>query len=42
MVLGECGDQYRATQSLRTLVNATHPEKANDKLALDVVCTSSL
>lgn len=41
MVLGECGDQYRATQSLRTLVNVTHPEKANVKLPLDVVCTSS-
>lgn len=39
--LGEAGDFYHASQSLRTLVNASHPEKANIKLPLDVVCTSS-
>jgi len=39
--LGACGDRYRATQSLRTLVNTTRPQKANVKLPLDVVCTSS-
>lgn len=41
LLLGEAGDFYHASQSLRTLVNATHPEKANIKLPLDVVCTSS-
>ncbi len=39
--LGQAGDFYHASQSLRTLVNASHPEKANIKLPLDVVCTSS-
>lgn len=39
--LGAAGDHYHASQSLRTLVNATHPEKANIKLPLDIVCTSS-
>ncbi|RBP48185.1 siderophore synthetase component [Roseimicrobium gellanilyticum] len=39
--LGAAGDFYHASQSLRTLVNATHPEKANIKLPLDIVCTSS-
>lgn len=39
--LGPAGDFYRASQSLRTLVNATRPEKANVKLPLNVVCTSS-
>jgi len=39
--LGTAGDLYRATQSLRTLVNVSHPEKANVKLPLDIVCTSS-
>jgi 3,4-dihydroxybenzoyl-citryl-spermidine/N-citryl-spermidine--spermidine ligase len=41
ILLGPAGDFYHATQSLRTLVNATHPEKANIKLPLDIVCTSS-
>ncbi|RYD23141.1 MAG: hypothetical protein EOP88_05365 [Verrucomicrobiaceae bacterium] len=39
--LGAAGDFYHATQSMRTVVNATHPEKANIKLPLDIVCTSS-
>lgn len=39
--LGPAGDRYHASQSLRTLVNASHPEKANVKLPLDVVCTST-
>jgi siderophore synthetase component len=39
--LGPAGDFYHATQSLRTFVNATHPEKANIKRPLDIVCTSS-
>lgn len=39
--LGPAGDFYHASQSLRTLVNASHPEKANIKLPLDIVCTSS-
>lgn len=38
--LGPFGDAYRATQSLRTLVNVTHPKKGNIKLPLGVVCTS--
>ncbi|HEX5657968.1 MAG TPA: IucA/IucC family protein [Polyangiales bacterium] len=41
LALGCAGDRYHATQSLRTLVNAAHPERANVKLPLDVVCTSS-
>lgn len=40
--LGQAGDRYRATQSLRTLANADRPEKANVKLALNVVNTSAL
>lgn len=39
--LGPAGDFYHASQSLRTLINASHPEKANVKLPLDIVCTSS-
>lgn len=39
--LGEAGDFYQATQSLRTLVNVTHPEKANVKIPLNLVSTSS-
>ena len=39
--LGAAGDFYQASQSLRTLFNVTHPEKANIKLPLDIVCTSS-
>lgn len=38
--LGPFGDEYRATQSLRTLLNVTHPKKSNIKLPLGVVCTS--
>lgn len=39
--LGKAGDFYQATQSLRTLVNVTHPEKANVKIPLNLVSTSS-
>ncbi|MFT4175134.1 MAG: IucA/IucC family protein [Luteolibacter sp.] len=39
--LGAAGDFYHASQSLRTLCNATHPLKANIKLPLDIVCTST-
>ncbi len=39
--LGPAGDHYHASQSLRTLINVSHPEKANIKLPLDIVCTSS-
>lgn len=39
--LGEAGDFYQATQSLRTLVNVSHPEKANIKIPLNLVSTSS-
>lgn len=39
--LGEAGDFYQATQSLRTLVNVSHPEKANVKIPLNLVSTSS-
>lgn len=41
VLLGSIGDHYRASQSLRTLVNTSHPERANVKLPLNVVCTSS-
>lgn len=39
--LGTAGDEYQATQSLRTLLNVTRPTRPNIKLSLDVVCTSS-
>jgi siderophore synthetase component len=39
--LGQAGDFYQATQSLRTLVNVSHPEKANVKIPLNLVSTSS-
>lgn len=42
IALGAAGDEYHASQSLRTLVNATHPTKANVKLPLNIVCTSAL
>jgi 3,4-dihydroxybenzoyl-citryl-spermidine/N-citryl-spermidine--spermidine ligase len=42
VALGGAGDAYHASQSLRTLVNATHPTKANVKLPLNIVCTSAL
>ncbi|GAB3377907.1 hypothetical protein NCG89_14195 [Spongiibacter taiwanensis] len=41
LFLGEGGDYYQPSQSLRTLVNVSHPEKANIKIPLNVVCTSS-
>jgi 3,4-dihydroxybenzoyl-citryl-spermidine/N-citryl-spermidine--spermidine ligase len=40
--LGEHGAPYRATQSIRTLVNHTDPARAHVKLPLDIVNTSSL
>ena len=39
--LGQAGDHYQATQSLRTLVNVSHPQKANVKIPLNLVSTSS-
>jgi siderophore synthetase component len=39
--LGKAGDFYQATQSLRTLVNVSHPEKAHVKIPLNLVSTSS-
>lgn len=39
--LGEAGDFYQATQSLRTLVNVSNPVKANVKIPLNLVSTSS-
>ena len=39
--LGKAGDFYQATQSLRTLVNVNCPEKANVKIPLNLVSTSS-
>lgn len=41
LLLGSAGDFYHASQSLRTLVNVTDPRKANVKMPLNVVCTSS-
>jgi siderophore synthetase component len=40
--LGSCGDDYRATQSLRTLMNDRDPRKAHLKLPMSLVNTSSL
>ncbi|MFD1331604.1 IucA/IucC family protein [Methylopila musalis] len=40
--LGEAGDRYRATQSVRTLTNVDHPARANVKLSLDMGATSAL
>jgi siderophore synthetase component len=40
--LGPVGDRYRASQSVRTLMNAVHAEKANVKLAMNMSNTSSL
>lgn len=42
ILLGVEGDLYRATQSVRTLWNITHPEKAYIKLSMNMVNTSSL
>lgn len=39
--LGICGDYYHAGQSIRTLFNACHPHKANIKLPLNIISTSS-
>ena len=39
--LGKAGDFYQASQSLRTLINISNPLKANIKLPLNVICTSS-
>ena len=39
--LGKAGDLYQATQSLRTLVNVSRPEKAHVKIPLNLVSTSS-
>lgn len=39
--LGAAGDFYQATQSLRTLVNVSRPDKANVKIPLNLVSTSS-
>lgn len=39
--LGPAGDRYRASQSLRTLLNADRPEASHVKLPLATVCTSS-
>ncbi|MCZ8158346.1 MAG: rhizobactin siderophore biosynthesis protein RhsF [Rhizobiaceae bacterium] len=40
--LGENGDPYRATQSIRTLINHADPARAHVKLPLDIVNTSSM
>lgn len=42
VLLGEGEDEYTAQQSIRTLSNRTNPFKANVKLALSIVNTSSL
>ena len=41
VVLGEATDDYRPQQSIRTLANVTHPERASLKLALSIVTTST-
>jgi len=40
--LGAAGDYYQASISVRTLLNVIHPGKANIKLPLNMVNTSSL
>lgn len=42
VLLGEAGDFYQASISLRTLLNVSSPHKANIKLPLNVVNSSSL
>lgn len=42
LLLGKAGDEYQASISLRTLLNVSHPEKANIKVPLNVVNSSSL
>ncbi|GGE48635.1 siderophore biosynthesis protein [Agaricicola taiwanensis] len=39
--LGFAGDHYRASQSVRTLFNAEHPERASVKLAMNLINTSA-
>lgn len=39
--LGPLGDHYRASQSLRTVMNTDDPRKADVKLALNIVNTAS-
>lgn len=39
--LGPLGDHYRASQSVRTVMNADDPRKADVKLALNIVNTAS-
>lgn len=39
--LGQPGDGYRASQSIRTLLNNSDPTRANVKLPLDIVSTSA-
>ena len=39
--LGPLGDRYRASQSLRTVMNTDDPRKADVKLALNIVNTAS-
>ncbi|WP_211112448.1 IucA/IucC family protein [Azospirillum sp. SYSU D00513] len=39
--LGPLGDRYRASQSLRTVMNADDPRKADVKLAMNIVNTAS-
>lgn len=42
LYLGEAGDDYRASQSVRTLLNASRPDSAHVKLPMNLVNTSSL
>lgn len=42
VTLGYAGDYYQASISLRTLLNVSNPQKANIKLPLNVVNSSSL
>ncbi|WP_347331542.1 IucA/IucC family protein [Marinimicrobium locisalis] len=39
--LGQPGDEYWVSQSVRTLMNRTHPKKADLKLPLSIVSTSA-
>lgn len=41
VVLGQAEDDYTPQQSIRTLANRTHPERASLKLALGIVNTST-
>ena len=40
--LGAAGDLYQASISVRTLMNISHPDKANIKLPMNMINTSSL